>query len=400
MAETVLIANAMKLFHITNLNTYIIDKHKAFIFHHEMVSLPSFMRTSNESNLLQLSEQISLKKGKLHSYTNQLGLNYLGYSFTKEDPYTVIIGPYLTVTPDLFYLIRKYKLSNPKAEDLRACFDNIQILSADKMEGFASVLQQFEHMLEDNPDRIIIANSVDEINQQADVYETEENDDGDIIELRYKIENKFMHAVTTGNKQEAKDVLHANSALLRFSDRFPSQPMTRVKNLAIVLNTLLRTAAREANVPSFLIHRLSEKFAYKIEYTNRMEHLQKLYQDMVEEYCDLVLNHSLQDYSKMTRTIIEYLVSNYNKQINNNYLASLTYTHPSHMSRKFKKETGMTIVSYQQMLRMNKAEHLLESENLPIEEIAWLVGYEDASYFSRVFKKVKGYTPTEYRERV
>nr|WP_306798758.1 helix-turn-helix transcriptional regulator [Oceanobacillus saliphilus] len=95
---------------------------------------------------------------------------------------------------------------------------------------------------------------------------------------------------------------------------------------------------------------------------------------------------------------MEHLLSYYDKQIDKNELADLCNTHPSHLSRKFKQETGMTITLYQQMVRINKSKHLLRTEDLSIEEIAWIVGYEDSSYFARVFKKDTGYTPSQYRE--
>ena len=58
----------------------------------------------------------------------------------------------------------------------------------------------------------------------------------------------------------------------------------------------------------------------------------------------------------------------------------------------------MTITEYQQELRINQARHLLKTENLPVDEIAWIVGYNDPSYFGRVFKKATGYSPSGYRE--
>lgn len=398
MTQSILIANAMTLFHVTDLNVYILNKNNEFTFHHEMVKMPSFARESNEKELIQFSQKMLPGEKKVYSYATQTGLHYLGYPFKKKDPYTIIIGPYLSVTPNYHYLTRKLQLNNQQGEMINDYYSNLQLLAPDKVEGFINVLFQFEQMLNIKPERVVITESdKEDFSPPRDPYFEENETDHDIIELRYKVEKRITHAIATGNKKEAKNTFIANRSLFTFSERFPNQPMTRVKNLAVILNTLSRTAAKEGNAPSFLIHRVSEKYAHKIMYLNRIDQLQKLFTDMIENYCDLVLQHSIKECSKTTRIVIEYLVSNYDKSLNKEYLASITFTHPGHLSRKFKQDTGKTIIGYQQMLRIERAKYLLENNNLPIEEIAWLVGYEDTSYFSRVFKKEIECTPTEYR---
>jgi AraC-like DNA-binding protein len=79
-------------------------------------------------------------------------------------------------------------------------------------------------------------------------------------------------------------------------------------------------------------------------------------------------------------------------------LAANNFTHPSHLSRKFKRDTGMTITAYQQNVRIHQAKHLLKNESIPIEEVSWMVGYEDSSYFTRIFKRDTGHTPSQFRE--
>jgi YesN/AraC family two-component response regulator len=216
--------------------------------------------------------------------------------------------------------------------------------------------------------------------------------------LRYKTERDFMNAVERGDKKKALQLINSKNMLFSFSERFPNQPLRRLKNVAIILNTLLRTSARNSDVPAIIIHRISEKFAYEIENANQVETLHHLEDRMIEQYCDLVISNSLSKYTTMTRRVVEYIHSFYNKQINKEELAAKLSTHPSHLSRKFKEETKFTLTAYQQMLRINQAKHLLKTENLSVEEIAWTIGYDDPSYFARVFKKETGRTPSEYRD--
>lgn len=67
--------------------------------------------------------------------------------------------------------------------------------------------------------------------------------------------------------------------------------------------------------------------------------------------------------------------------------------------RRFAKATGMTPIEYVQTLRLEEAKQILETTALPVDAVANEVGYEDASYFSRLFRKMVGLTPAQYRKR-
>lgn len=67
--------------------------------------------------------------------------------------------------------------------------------------------------------------------------------------------------------------------------------------------------------------------------------------------------------------------------------------------RRFKKATGMTTGEYIQQLRVSRAKALLQTTTLPFERIAWDVGYSDAGALRKVFQKIVGLPPGEYRHR-
>jgi transcriptional regulator GlxA family with amidase domain len=67
--------------------------------------------------------------------------------------------------------------------------------------------------------------------------------------------------------------------------------------------------------------------------------------------------------------------------------------------RRFKAATGLAPSEYCQRLRVGKARELLEFTRRPIDQIAWAVGYEDAGAFRKLFHRVIGLTPSEYRHR-
>ncbi|MEC1523772.1 AraC family transcriptional regulator [Neobacillus niacini] len=390
----------MKIQHLTNLNTYVLAQNRELFYHHEVISIPAFMPGSRDGDVLFLYDNME-QRGQLYSYINEWDLHYFGYSFCDNgECFTIIIGPYFDKTPNLYRLSTEYRLSGTQTEDLRLIADKIYVLTAEQASSFGSVLQQFTNMMEQElaPFVMFSDKSICSARHQEDQHNIDE--EAEIVKLRYKTEKDFMHAVECGDKKTALALINSKNMLFSFSERFPNQPLRRLKNVAIILNTLLRTSARNSHVPAIMLHRISEKFAYEIENANQVETLHQLEDRMIGEYCDLVISNALSKYTTMTRRVIEYIHSFYNKPINKEELAAKLSIHPSHLSRKFKEETKMTLSAFQQMLRINQAKHLLKTENLTVEEIAWTIGYEDPSYFARVFKKETGRTPSQYRDEV
>ena len=67
------------------------------------------------------------------------------------------------------------------------------------------------------------------------------------------------------------------------------------------------------------------------------------------------------------------------------------------LKRRFKIATGSSLMEYVQNLRVEEAKRLLEGGELPVDEISFQVGYEDPSFFRRLFKRLTGLTPSQYR---
>lgn len=67
------------------------------------------------------------------------------------------------------------------------------------------------------------------------------------------------------------------------------------------------------------------------------------------------------------------------------------------LKRRFKAATGNTLIEHLQFLRIEEAKHLLETRQIPIDEVSAEVGYLDASFFRRLFKRLTGLSPGKYR---
>ena len=81
-------------------------------------------------------------------------------------------------------------------------------------------------------------------------------------------------------------------------------------------------------------------------------------------------------------------------------MARKVYISPYYLSHLFREELNITFLEYLTMVRMEEAKKLLKDTSLSIVAIASQVGYEDASYFSKVFKKYVGISPAQYRKNL
>ncbi|NBD24230.1 response regulator transcription factor [Paenibacillus glycinis] len=98
------------------------------------------------------------------------------------------------------------------------------------------------------------------------------------------------------------------------------------------------------------------------------------------------------------REIAAYLDAHYFEDISLIDVATRYHMDASHLSKQFKAVTGENFIEYVTRKRMEKACALLRSSALKINDISELVGYENQRYFSQVFKKFTGRTPSEYRD--
>lgn len=94
---------------------------------------------------------------------------------------------------------------------------------------------------------------------------------------------------------------------------------------------------------------------------------------------------------------IRWLTLQYSQQISIEHMAQTLGYHRTHLSKMFKQHTGMSPMSFLLQTRMERAKLLL-GEPLTVEQVAASVGFTDALYFSKQFKKYYGLSPTEYRQ--
>ena len=97
--------------------------------------------------------------------------------------------------------------------------------------------------------------------------------------------------------------------------------------------------------------------------------------------------------------VLSYIRKNIYKTIDIDSLAAISYLSKDPFIRLFRKEVNNTPLQYINQKKIEKAQLILITDSMPIKNISYLLAYEDHSYFNRLFKKLTGVTPQQYRDR-
>jgi two-component system response regulator YesN len=126
---------------------------------------------------------------------------------------------------------------------------------------------------------------------------------------------------------------------------------------------------------------------YRIQLVNRLAATSKL----------LTQQHS-KETSFFVHDIAKYIERHYQEEISLQDVAARFFLSREYIARKFKQEYGVTLLDYLSRFRIEKAKLLLHNSHLRIAQVAEMVGYQDEKYFSKVFKKLEGINPGEFRK--
>jgi len=148
---------------------------------------------------------------------------------------------------------------------------------------------------------------------------------------------------------------------------------------------------------------LSEKFQEIYELMNTKE----LTEDLILARLEIIIHEIFRDLGRRNQQVREeteeirkvkrYLDSHIGQIVTIREMSDLIFRSPDYLIKHFKAETGVTPYQYLLKRKMQIAERLLRDTAIPVGEIAEQLGYGDAHYFSGLFKKEKGVSPTQFR---
>lgn len=216
------------------------------------------------------------------------------------------------------------------------------------------------------------------------------------IELRYEYMHQILDAVKVTNMEKALQAL-TQFLSLKGPTRFSNTIKDKSYYLSI-FNVSLRNTAWDSHVHPYYLDKLSKKFSYHIDRISSDTDKEGLMRGMVRQYCNLIRNHAEGHGSTFVQRVSIFIDYDLSADLSLRAIAGQLGINASYLSSLFRKETGMTLTEYVNRRRIEKAVYFLNSSDMQIQTIGQLVGIYDLAYFTKLFKKQIGMSPSQYRK--
>ncbi len=174
--------------------------------------------------------------------------------------------------------------------------------------------------------------------------------------------------------------------------------LRNAKNMFISAITLFTRSAMDGGLPEETAYAMSDSYIQNGEASSTLREIDQLYRRAVREFTCAVAEKGKKHYSTVTENVIHFIHIYLHEKITLERAARKAGISPCHLSRIFKKETGMSFVDYIQRERVEAARHMLIYSEYAISEISEYLHFSTQSYFIRIFRKYVGMTPARYRK--
>ncbi len=212
----------------------------------------------------------------------------------------------------------------------------------------------------------------------------------------FPLERELLSCVRIGDGEQARYWLtRLLNELFSKTNNHPDLLKTRILELLVVLSR----QAIESGASSEEVARQNFKYTQELWQKEDLGELHEWIFAKVENLIKLVQSGRDMRQQDIMKKILAYIHSNYHRDITLEEVAGAVFLSPCYLSRIFKQVQGVNFIDYLTSIRLEKAKVLLRSSGESIAQIAGKVGYQDPKYFSTVFKKHEGCTPSEYRSR-
>ena len=211
------------------------------------------------------------------------------------------------------------------------------------------------------------------------------------------IERTITGIVSRGDTEALKLWL-ANAPAVRAGVMAADQ-LRQMKNTFIVTATLVSRAAIEGGMDVQDALSLSDAFIQKCELVDTPQQITSLQYHLVMEYTDQVSRlRKTTGNSALAMDVSRYVHHHLSEAITTDEIAAHLFMSRSHLSTKFRDETGMTLTDFILNEKTEEAKRLLCDTDKSLLSIGLYLGFSSQSHFTRVFRKYAGMTPGEYRK--
>jgi len=316
---------------------------------------------------------------------------------------SLIAGPVQMIDPEDFLIddiIRKLGIDENKMHEIRSAINKVPVIKPDVVNKLSELLFIVAIYISDvQPSEYFEEREFYE--QQSDISEyihyikTMGGSDEEIESYPLEKEKELLTLISLGDKKGSQRVLNEIFGHIFFST---GGKFEIIKARVLELTVLLSRAALEGGADVEQIFGLNYKFLNEINDYHTIDELAFWLSKIMARFTDCVFNLASAKHVDVMYKAIDYIKRNYMNKITLEEVASHVYLSPSYFSKIFKEEMKVNFNTYLNMVRIEVSKKLLLNDSIDLVDVSNMVGYEDQSYFSKVFKKMTGVSPGKFRE--
>lgn len=208
-----------------------------------------------------------------------------------------------------------------------------------------------------------------------------------------EMETQLCDAIEEGDAARARELLNLLLGHIFFGARGNLATIkTRVTELMVIIS---RSAIR-GGADVHQIFMTNEGYMDEIQNADSLEKLSLWLTSVLNRFMSYVFEFSAVKHSDVVYKIIGFVQRNYMHKITLDDIAAHVYLSRSYVSKIFKEEMDCPLTAYINQVRVEKSKALLMGD-LTLTDVAYNVGFEDQSYYTKVFKKLTGMSPGQYK---
>ena len=319
----------------------------------------------------------------------------------KSEIVTASAGPMLIIDKNDYYneyIGSKEQLSDDSVAAIKEKLASVNLYSLEKVTAYSNLLYYIASYS-------IGKDAVKLLNTEKD--ETgEDNINDSLINLKngfterteyplYK-EKELIDVMSVGDRKNAQRLLNEILGYIFFATAGDIDVIrTRVAELIVQLS---RTAALNGGVNRQKIMDISVEYMRTIWTLDSIEDISAWMSRILSSFTQMVFSSKDIKHIDVIQKVVAYINSNYMCKISLDDIAKEGFLSSSYLSKLFKSEMKINLSTYINNVRVEKSKLLLLDDSLSIMDVATMVGFEEQSYFSKVFRNVTGVSPGKFRQ--
>jgi YesN/AraC family two-component response regulator len=212
-----------------------------------------------------------------------------------------------------------------------------------------------------------------------------------------KAEERLLASITDSDKPRAQKQLNELLGHILFCS---GGDFDRMKAETYELLVLISRGAINAGVSASRAFGINYGFWREAQSIGGIDEFCTSLSHVIKQYLDCIFSLSQKKNINDINKAIRYIWQNYQKKITLEDAARSVYLSPAYFCKVFQRTIGCSFSVYLNRLRIEKSKQLLLRSDLRIADIVSMVGFEDQSYFTKVFKRVCGVSPTHFRKAI